>query len=360
MNTTQTLMLLLVSIFRVAGTCQEDGEYIYSENQIEVKRCMNDELFYYTSKYENETACLQSDTLNPGFCWWDTSVESHCLKSQECVYLYDNIPGGACYCLESTDCHECGLATPAPTFSSSEFQCPQDCKVYYLGCAGKYCNCFGQCTLPENLGCMEPVNPGCYTWITKRPTDLPTSSPTVPKKAYWGCKLCCMAKNLINATTTPIAQALNLKSHQVKVSDYTKFEGRRRLSDADSEWEILYELDLVGDESTEDLKLEDADVLTSVKESISAALNIELQDIETTSIGENQPTSAPVAASSKSDSTGAMIGGIVGGLGAVILLGFACYRIYVWKKLGTKFQPNTAVMTAEGLHPVGSDEIEYI
>jgi len=355
-------MVLLVSIFRVAGTCQGDDEYFYSESQIEVQRCSDDKYFYYTSKYENDTFCLQSDSLNPGSCWWDTTLESHCLQSEECVYLTDNIPGGACYCSESTDCEDCQDKTPGPTFSGADSECPQDCKVYYLGCVGMYCNCFGGCSLPENLGCTEPVNPGCYTWITKYPTVVPTSvpTPTPTKRAYWGCKLCCMAENMINATTTPIAEALNLKSHQVKVSSYTRFDGRRRLSDADSEWEILYELDLVGDESTEDLKLEDADVLTSVKESISAALNIELQDIETTSLGENQPTSAPVAASSKSDSTGAIIGGIVGGLAAVILLGFAGYRLFVLHKLRNKFQPNTAVMTAEGLHPVGSDEIEYI
>jgi len=359
MNTTQTLMVLLVSIFRVAGTCQGDDEYSYSDNQIEIQRCSDDKYFYYTSQYANETVCLQSDSLNPGICWWDTSVESHCLQTEECVWLTNNIPGGACFCSESTDCEHCEGKTPGPTFS--EFQCPQDCKVYYLGCVGMYCNCFGGCASPEDLGCSDPFNDHCYTYITKSPTEQPTMIPTPPKKAYWGCKLCCMAENLISATTAPIAQALNLQSHQVRVSSHTKFDGRRRLSEGESEWEILYEIDLEGDESIDDLNLEDTDVLNSVKESINAALDIELQDIETTSFGENQPTYEPTAvASSKSDSTGAIIGGIVGGLGAVILLGFACYRMYLRKMLGSKFQLNTAVMTAEGLHPVGSDDIEYI
>jgi len=363
MNTTQTLMLLLLSIFRVAGTCQGDDEYSYSENQIEVQRCSDDKKFYYTSQYANETVCLQSESLNPGVCWWDTSLEwqSLCLQSEECVWLNDNWPYVACYCSESTDCEHCTGKTPGPTFTNT-FECPQDCKVYYVGCGGRYCNCFGGCAQPEDLGCTNPVNPGCYTWITKSPTEVPTLGPTPPKKFYWGCKLCCMAENQIASTTSPIAQALNLKSHQVKVSSYTKFDGRRRLSDTDSQWEILYEIDLEGDESTEDLKtsLEDADTLNSVKESISTALDIELQDIETTSLGENQPTAAPIAAGSKSDSTGAIIGGVIGGLGAAVLLGFACYRMYVWHKLSTKFQPNTAVMTAEGLHPVGSDDLAYI
>jgi len=324
-------MMLLLSIVRVAGTCEGDDGYFYSANQIEIQRCSDEKYFYYTSRFENETFCPQLDSSNPGICWWDTSVESHCLDSEECVWLNDNIPGGACYCSVSTDCEDCSGKTPGPTFSSTAFECPDDCKVYYVGCVGMYCNCFGECADPVDLGCANPVNPGCHTWITTSQSEVPTLSPTPAKAVYWGCKLCCFTENLLEDTTSAIAQALGLFNHQVKISRFAQFFGRRR-SEADPAWEIIYEIGLEASDSTEALmtSLENAEVLNSIKVSMNAALGIELQNIETTSLSENQPTDA----SSKSDSMGATIGGIIGGIAGVLLLCFVCYRFYIIKKLG--------------------------
>lgn len=355
-------MISLLIIAKVAGDCSTGVEYFYSANQIEIQRCADEKYFYYTGRYENETVCVQSDSVNPGICWWDTTVESHCLDTEECLWLGDNIPGGACYCAVSTDCDDCVDKTPGPTFSSTAFECPDTCKVYYVGCVGMYCNCFGECAEPAELGCEDPVNPGCHTYITSDPSGLPTSSPTPAKAVYWGCRTCCLAENLLSSTTSAIAQVLGLFNHQVKISSYSLVGGRRRATESDSEWDIVYEIGLDESDSTETIKssLENTDVLTSIVEAISTELGFELNNIETTSLSENQPTYTPTAiGSAKSDSMGTTIGAIIGALVAICMLSFACYRLYIWRKLN-KFQPNTKQMTKDGLHPVSSDDLTYI
>lgn len=47
---------------------------------------------------------------------------------------------------------------------SATSQCPAMCEIYYLGCVGMYCRCFGECTSPEVAGCSEPVGAGCHTY----------------------------------------------------------------------------------------------------------------------------------------------------------------------------------------------------
>jgi len=354
-------MISLLIITRVAGDCSAGDEYSYSANRIEIQRCADDMYFYYTGRYENVTVCVASESLNPGVCWWDTTVESHCLDSEECLWVEDNIPGGACYCAVSTDCDECVDKTPGPT--APENVCPENCKVYYTGCPGEVCNCVGQCVWPMDLGCVDPVDAKCLTYFTSQPSQLPTLSPTPAKAVYWGCKMCCIAENLLSSTTSAVAQSLGLFNHQVKISSYSLVGGRRRLSESGSEWDIVYEIGLDESDSTETIKskLEDTDVLNSVVEAIGTELGYELNSIETTSLSENQPTYTPTAIDGAKESTsmGPMIGGIVGALLAVIILSFACYRLYIWRKLN-KFQPDTKQMTAEGLHPVSSDDLAYI
>jgi len=357
-------MISLLIITRIAEDCSSGAEYIYSANLIEIKRCADVMFFYYTDKYENETVCVQSDSLNPGVCWWDTTFESHCLDSEECIWIEDDIPGGACYCGVSTDCDECDDKTPGPTASGDIFQCPENCKVYHTGCPGaEYCNCVGGCVWPLEGGCADPVNPGCLTYYTPPPSGLPTSSPTPAKAVYWGCRMCCVAENLLSSTTSAVAQTLGLFNHQVKIASYSLFGGRRRLSESGSEWDIVYEIGLDESDSTETVKskLEDTEILNTVVEAISTELGFDLNNLETTSLSENQPTYTPTAVegAKKSDSMGTMIGAIIGALVGVLILIFACYKLYIWRKLD-KFQPNEDQMTKEGLHPVSSDDLAYI
>jgi len=346
-------MIALLIITRVAGDCSGGAGYFYSANLIEIQRCVDEMYFYYTGRLENETSCVQP----VDYCWWDTSFESHCLDSEECIWIEDNIPGGACYCSVSTDCDTCVDKTPGPTYSGAVFECPENCKVYYSGCPGQFCNCVGECVWP--YGCSSPVNPGCHTYFT--PTT-PTASPTPAQAVYWGCKMCCLAENLIPHTISAVARILDLFNYQVKVKSYSQVGGRRRLTDSGSEWGIVYEIGLEMSDSTASIKskLQDTGILNTIQQAISDELGIELDDLETTSLSENEPTYSPTTDGAKmSDSPGTMIGAIIGALVAVVLLSFACYRLYIWKKL-KKFQPDTAQMTAEGLHPVASDDLAYI
>jgi len=352
-------IISLLIITRVAGDCSAGDMYVYSANLIEIKRCFDEMFFYYTDKYENETVCVQSDTLNPGVCWWDTTFESHCLDSEECIWIVDDIPGGACYCGVSTDCDECVDKTPGPTSSGEVYQCPENCKVYRTGCPeAEYCNCVGGCVWPMEGGCPDPVNPGCLTYF-----NIQTPAPTPAKTVYWGCRMCCLAQNLLSSTTSAVAQILGLFNHQVKISSSSLIGGRRRLSESGSEWDIVYEIGLEESDSTETVKskLEDAEILSTIVEAISTELGFQLNNLETTSLSENQPTYTPTAVegAKSSDSMGPMIGAIIGALVAVLILSFGCYKLYIWRKLN-KFQPNTAQMTQEGLHPVSSDDLAYI
>merc|ERR1719494_523885 len=99
-----TIIVLTVELLHVFGTCDDGDEWVFSDNLIESERCSDNKHFIYTQRYENETDCSGSNTLEEGICWWDTTVESHCLESEECVWLDDNIDQGICYCTVTTDC----------------------------------------------------------------------------------------------------------------------------------------------------------------------------------------------------------------------------------------------------------------
>jgi len=352
MNILVLEVMLLLNIIRVAGTCPEGDEYIFSANEVECQRCSDDKLFYYTLHYANETFCIDSESEDEGYCWWDTTVESHCLHSEECLWLDDNVAGGTCYCAETNDCEVCNGQTPTPSILTS-FECPEDCKVYYVGCASTYCNCFGECGAAWELGCINPSNPHCHTWYTHRPTDVPTISPTSVKSVYWGCELCCFGESKIHITTSSVAGALNLDENKVKVKSYKQIgSGGRRVTEVDQQWEIVYQIGLEEEDSTEDMitSLEDSDVLNSIAQYISTDLEIELETIETTSLGEDDPT----APSTTSDSSGTMIGGIIGALVALVLAIFVGYKLYIARKM-KKFEVDTKRMTSEGLSPVKVD-----
>merc|ERR1711920_1202828 len=125
---------------------------------------MGGKLFFYTDRYQNETFCSNSARVDNGECWWDTSVESNCLESTECVWLTNSAEQGVCYCAHSARCGACEHQTPAPTVNIATSQCPDKCQVFYLGCVGMYCKCFGKCTSSAEAGCSEPINAGCHSY----------------------------------------------------------------------------------------------------------------------------------------------------------------------------------------------------
>jgi len=141
-----------------------DVEYVFSESEIVTERCRDGKEFFYTNRYKNETFCSNSNTIDDGECWWDTSMESNCLESTECVWLTNSAELGMCYCSESASCKACEHQTPAPTVNPASFQCPDKCEVYYLGCIGMYCKCIGECTDSVDAGCSEPINAGCHSY----------------------------------------------------------------------------------------------------------------------------------------------------------------------------------------------------
>jgi len=144
--------------------CGMDVEYVFSESETETERCSDGKNFFYTDRYKNETFCSNSATVDDGECWWDTSVESNCLESTECVWLTNSADQGVCYCSHSARCESCQHQTPAPTVNIATSQCPDKCQVYYLGCVGMYCKCFGECTSSAEAGCNEPINAGCHSY----------------------------------------------------------------------------------------------------------------------------------------------------------------------------------------------------
>jgi len=175
----------------LTNTCGNGVKYTYANDFTEVELCGNGKRFFYTDRYENKTSCINSAITETDYCWWDTTVQSNCLKSSECVWLTDKIDQGLCYCSVSTDCEACNGQTPSPTVNTATSQCPKNCKKYYLGCVGMYCDCLSGCTSPEEAGCSEPVNAGCYIYYTntsspnptkslsESPTNTPTVNPTV-------------------------------------------------------------------------------------------------------------------------------------------------------------------------------------
>jgi len=224
-----------------------------------------------------------------------------------------------------------------------------------VGCVGMYCNCFGECADPMELGCADPVSPGCHTWITRYPTEVPTSSPTPGNVVYWGSKVCCFAENQITDTTSLVAQVLSLFNNQVKITNYKQFG---ESTEAGLEWEIIYEIVLEESDSTEAImtSLEDEDVLNSVKESISTYLGIELQSIETISLSENLPTYAPTELTAvKYDQMGASIGEIIGVIAAIVLLSIVCYRFCIWKKLSESSESSEFCESSD--NPISESEL---
>jgi len=161
-------------------TCENGAKYTYTNDFTEVKLCGNGKRFIYTDRYENKTSCINSATTETDYCWWDTTMQSNCLESSECVWLTEKIDQGLCYCsVSTTDCEACYRQTPAPTVNTATSLCPNNCKKYYLGCVGMYCDCLRGCTSPEEAGCSAPVNAGCYIYYTNSSSPSPTNSPTV-------------------------------------------------------------------------------------------------------------------------------------------------------------------------------------
>lgn len=266
-------------------------------------------------------------------------MESHCLDSGECLWLDDNVLGGVCYCAETDQCEVCNGQTPAPTYSG--FECPKDCKVYYVGCASMYCNCFGNCSSAAELGCKNPFNPHCHIWYTDYPTANPSPLiPTFPKSVYWGCRLCCLMEREINRTILPVAGVLELNHNVVKIKSYKMVSLGSKV---DQQWEILYVIGLEEEESTGDIisNLKLPAVLNNISEYISRELDIQLEPIDTTYLGEDDPTTNTKTLSSY-NSTGATVGGIIGGLCVLCLFVFVIYR---------KLQMNKIKMAIEELYP---------
>jgi len=141
-----------------------DVEYFFSENGTETERCSDGKEFFYTDRYKNETFCSNSAEIEREKCWWDTSIGSNCLESSECVWLTNRVEQGMCYCSHASRCKACEHQTPAPTINKASTLCPDNCEVYYLGCVGMYCKCWGECTSSVEAGCSEPVNAGCHSY----------------------------------------------------------------------------------------------------------------------------------------------------------------------------------------------------
>jgi len=142
-----------------------DVEYLFSESGTETERCSDGKDFFYTDRYKNETFCSNSAEIDGEKCWWDTSIESNCLESSECVWLTNRVEQGMCYCSHADKCKACKHQTPAPTINKVNSLCPDKCEVYYLGCVGMYCKCWGECTSSAEAGCSEPVNAGCHSYF---------------------------------------------------------------------------------------------------------------------------------------------------------------------------------------------------
>jgi len=142
-----------------------DVEYLFSESGTETERCSDGKDFFYTDRYMNETFCSNSAEIDREKCWWDTSIESNCIESSECVWLTNRVEQGMCYCSHADTCSACKPQTPAPTINKAYSLCPDKCEVYYLGCVGMYCKCWGECTSSAEAGCSEPVNAGCHSYF---------------------------------------------------------------------------------------------------------------------------------------------------------------------------------------------------
>jgi len=337
------MLLLLIYIFGVSGTCEEGDEYIYSDNNIQSQRCSDNAYFFATSKYINRTYCSNSDSLDKFTCWWDTTVKPHCLKSEECVWLDDKPPGGSCYCAESKSCDACNGHEPTPTGLTPSFECPVGCKVYYQGCVGMYCNCFGGCGAAEELRCSNPVNPQCHIWYApEKPVH------TIARTLYWGVRLCCFAETFITSTPAFIEAALGLYDVQVSVLSYKPVIGeRRRESVLDGDWEIIYEIKLEDSKKLGDLmtSLKDSRVHL-IEEQINANLEIQLHIIRTTSLSEIEPVDILTPESGLY--TQMVLGGIIGGLITAFLAGFMCHCWCVWKSRRSAYNFSRLENTEEG------------
>merc|ERR550534_2160075 len=302
---------MFYNLLGVVGTSCVDGEgYIYSNENWNVQRCRDNKEFFYTELYENMTTCSNSWYVDEGACWLDTSVESHCLESSECIWLSDVSWEGLCYCSESIACPICNDQTPAPTYDTSTSNCPDNCKLWYLGCVGMYCNCRGECSASENFGCTNPVGASCFLWYTDNPSPWPTPVPIVlpismpteqpttkPSSATeyvsWGTKLCCIEEVVISWTIPGVAAALGVPNEQVAITNYALAARRRELDSArrregGESWDIDYAIELIdpSETTTDDLiaNIQDDNFLDSVADMIGSQLDVILEQLETTSL----------------------------------------------------------------------------
>lgn len=352
-------MMLFSTLTWIGGTCEKADAYIYSDSHAEALRRSDDKHYFYTSQYANRTLCKDSDSLDKGACWWDTTIESHCLDSRECVWLDNNIAGGSCYCAETKHCKACDGKIADPVVTSTSFDCPAGCRVYYVGCSGKYCNCFGECDTAKVLGCSNPVNPECYSWYTKPPTVMPTQSlATLAQSVYWGFKICCFKKNMIGSITSSVVVGLDLDKFLVNILSYKQISTNIR-SDAPlaKEWEIVYQIGLNESDSSEDLiaRLEDSNVLNSIAKQISANLGIQLESMVTTSVGENKRFNALRPGSTKFKSVGMPAIRIIAGPVAVFLVAFLILCLKRWKSKSFFFL-YTAQKDAEEVYLISEDD----
>jgi len=309
---TQVLdMILLFNILRVCGTCEEGDEYIFSENQVEAQRCIDEKYLYAT----NNRSCLERENKYHLHCKWNTTISQWCAHTEECVWLNHNTIEDVCYCAESSDCDAF-----CHNHSSIRYECPENCRIIW-GCFGVSCSCgFGGCDHPEESGCRNPVDANSHT-IT------------------WGVALdvfdCCFPEELIKNTTSSVVKVLGLNDDQVTVKEY------RNETFSGPYWFILYTIELGGGEFSWEI-MEDLDYgsrLTSIQRQIENDLKINDVYLETFCLGldENDPRDKSASSesasseSASSDSTGTTVGIIIGVLVVAVLGVLLCYK-YVWNK----------------------------
>jgi len=317
------LPLLFILLRPTMSSCNDMDEYI-NINATHAHRCSDDKDFFQTGRY-NISTCNDSNYVEPGLCWWDTSYESHCLDSIECVWLDGIFDFGLCYCTETDDCMACEGKTPTPTIERT-FKCDDQCEVYYLGCVGQYCHCGGECSLASNFDCANPSNPRCHTWRTTSPTEKPTRDPGAPqpvpsKFVLWSTRLCCLRETEINNTPELVAEICGVPENRVKIKSFSvvnENEDTRRREDAEA-WNIVYEVELVdpSENSADDLisKLGRETSIEALAELMDSELGISLVSGKTVSV-EEAPTEEEA-------------GGGSGGISATVLIAILCGVAFV-------------------------------
>jgi hypothetical protein len=361
------LPILFILLRSTLSTCNGDNEYV-SINATYAHRCSDDKDFFQTGRY-NITYCNYSEYMDINFCWWDTSYESHCLTSTECVWLEGVFDFGLCYCSESFDCKACDGKTPAPTHERT-FVCPDQCNVYYLGCAGQYCNCGGDCSSAVNFECNNPVGQGCYTWRTTGLTEVPTTNPAQPPAlqneplvfVLWTVRLCCLRETEIENTREVVAEICGVPKTRVNITSYTmvpKNNDTRRRGDAES-WNIEYKVKPADQSvtSADDLisKLRGENSINAFLDLMNSTLGISLENVEIESVEEViVPTDSPT---DQKEAGGGPRGGISATILIAILSGVAVLLILSefirrmrrrskGKKIGKGLSPTSTESTVE-------------